>query len=577
MSKYINKNSTFLFILFIGFILYYLIPVEYRALWQPDEVRYAEISREMLASGNWTVPHFLDLRYFEKPVMGYWINNIGQFIFGHNNFAVRAGAIFSTTITALLVTWLSFAIWRDKRTSLYAVMIFLTCFIVYSVGSYAVLDPMISMWLTAAMCFLWLALQAKTTRGKILGFILTGIACGLGVMTKGFLALAVPVVSILPWVINEKRWKDLLLFGPLAVISAMLTLLPWALNIASKESDFWHYFFWVEHVQRFAQSDAQHKAPFWYYLPIVLAGSLPWLGLLPGALRLGWRGRRHCQHAFYLLCWVVMPILLFSIAKGKLLTYILPCFAPLAILLARYASQARRGIVLNGWINVLLGLTAMLIIWLVLSPWGISKNPLYQEYEITAIASAMLAFAFWVIIGLLSLKRCQHGWKLAALCPLGVALLIGVAIPYQIIDSKQPQSFIHAIRQPVSNSRYILVNQPGIASAVAWELRRSDIILLNYAGELQYGLSYPDATDKLVSNADFPQWLARHRQHGAISVILLRPRNDDNCAQNMPKPDYLFCRGRLIFMQYQPLAAPAGDESLQESTPPYSHQQQPAE
>lgn len=548
-----TKNTNYFFILLIGFALYYLIPIEYRAFWQPDETRYAEISREMLASGNWIVPHFFDLRYFEKPVMGYWINNVGQWLFGHNNFAVRAGSIFSTTVTAVLIAWLAYMMWRDKRTAIYAAIIYLTTFLVYSVGTYAVLDPMLAMWLMIALCCFWLAMQSATATGKAIGFILLGVACGCGVMTKGFLALAVPVISVLPWVISQKRWKDLLLFGPLAVISAVLIVLPWALAINHQQADFWRYFFWVEHFQRFAAKDAQHSAPFWYYLPILAAGTLPWLGLLPGALRLGWRGRGQQSRAFYLLGWVVMPFLLFSIAKGKLPTYILPCFAPLAILLARYVLQAGRGLLINGWINLLFGLTCILIVLLALSPWGFGEHQLYNNQELSKIGYGVLAFAWWMLMGLLSLCCGQRRWWLTALCPLGLALLIGLAIPQQIIDAKQPQSFIQAVDKPLTDSRYVLVSDPGIASAVAWHLRRSDLILFSRRGELGYGLQYPDAAGKFVSFSDFPAWLAQHRQHGAVSVILLNSRDDQGeCATPMPKPNYLYCRGRLVFLQYQP-------------------------
>ena len=541
-------------LLALFFALIYLLPINSRLLWQPDETRYAEISREMLQRGDWIVPHFLGIRYFEKPIAGYWFNNISQWIFGDTNFAVRFGSIFSTALSAILVYWLASLLWRNRSTSVLATLIYLSMLLVFSIGSYAVLDPMISLWLTASMVCFYLTLRAETSAQKVGAYLLLGLACGMGFMTKGFLALAVPVISVLPIVIQQKRIKDLIIFGPIAVLGAVILSLPWALAIAQREPDFWHYFFWVEHIQRFAEKDAQHKAPIWYYLPILCLGVLPWLGLLPGAVLKGWRERVAKPELFFLLSWVIMPLLFFSVAKGKLPTYILPCMAPLSLLMAAYATDCAsnmrmRVLKINGAINLIFGLVCALAV-LVIGMGLVGHMVVYGPQEHQKVILAIVAFVGWGLVGFITLYNNARYWRWAAACPLLLVLLVGYLIPQQVIDSKQPQNFIQNNFDALSSSRYVLTDSVGVAAGLAWQLKRSDILMFSEKGELSYGLNYADSKDKYISDKDFSEWLAHARRQGDVSLVVQLSRGEGIPA-HYPVADKVNLMNRLALLWYQ--------------------------
>ncbi len=541
-------------LLALFFALVYLLPINSRLLWQPDETRYAEISREMLQRGDWVVPHLLGIRYFEKPIAGYWFNNISQWILGDTNFAVRFGSIFSTALSAVLVYWLATLLWRNRSTSFLAALIYLSMLLVFSIGSYAVLDPMISLWLTASMVCFYLTLRAETAKQKIGAYLLLGLACGMGFMTKGFLALAVPVISVLPIVIQQKRVKDLIVFGPIAIVGAVILSLPWALAIAQREPDFWHYFFWVEHIQRFAEKDAQHKAPIWYYLPILCLGVLPWLGLLPAALLKGWRERVARPELFFLLSWVLMPLIFFSVAKGKLPTYILPCMAPLSLLMAAYAIDCAnkmhmRALKVNGAINLIFGFICALAILVIDMGW-VGYLVVYGPQEHQKVILAVIAFAGWGLVGFATMRNNARHWRWAAACPLLFILLVGYLIPQQVIDSKQPQNFIQNNFNELSSSRYVATDSVGVAAGLAWELKRSDILMFSEKGELSYGLNYLDSGDSYIRAQDFSDWLVHARQKGDVSLVIQLSRNE-KIPDSLPAADKVSLMNRLALLWYK--------------------------
>ncbi|CAJ0997636.1 lipid IV(A) 4-amino-4-deoxy-L-arabinosyltransferase [Sodalis praecaptivus] len=549
-----DKAGIWLGLLAVFFVLTYLVPLEGRLLWQPDETRYAEISREMLASGDWTVPHLLGLRYFEKPLAGYWMNNIGQWLFGSTNFAVRFASVLSTGLSALLVFGLTWTQRHQLRQSVLSALIFLSLLLVFGVGTYSVLDPMLALWLNAAMAAHVFALRANSRTGRFCAWLVFGLACGLGFMTKGFLALVVPAIAVLPVSLYYRQFKSTLGYGALAALLAALVNLPWALRLARLEPDFWRYFFWVEHIQRFAAENAQHSAPLWFYLPVLVLGSLPWLGLLPGALAAGWRARQTQPERFLLLCWVVMPLLFFSVAKGKLLTYILPCMAPLALLLAahgRECAEALRCKVFNANANINTVFALGAIAALLLAGSGMLPCArIYSTGEWPRIVIGTLAFAGWLCFAAVSRRAQGDRWALAALCPLLLSLLVGQIIPQRVIDGNQPQEFIRRHETTLNQSRYVLSNHVGVATALAWELERNDIVMYDDKGELAYGLTYADAQGRHLSREDFPAWLARMRHQGDVALLLLLDRGQD-LPPGLPKADMVHRNHRVALLHYQ--------------------------
>jgi len=540
--------------LLAAFVLCILLPLCFHGLWIPDETRNAQITQSMLQSGDWVSPHLLGLRYFEKPTGGYWLIAASQAVFGENLFGVRFASALVTAFSTLLVLLVARRLWNDPRRTWAAGLLYASFGLIAGQAGYSNLDPQFSLWVNLSLASLWFAFDAATTRGRLAAWCLLGAACAMGFMTKGFLALLLPVIVALPYALMNKRFGELLRYGPLAVLVAVLVSLPWALMIHAREPDFWNFFFWHEHIRRFAGEDAQHSRPFWFFVPLLFASALPWAVLVIPALRKGFSRLRDPKLGFLLL-WFVMPFLFFSLAKGKLPTYIMPCFAPLALLMADSLAEAlqqgrQRMLRINGTLNLVIGLAALVAL-VVLQ----LRHPLYKG-ETPSVLMVSIVCLSWAVCGALQLMRPAQLWAAPAFALWILVALLPNAMPNSMVNSKMPDQFILEHLDELRSADSLLSNDLGAATALAWRTGRSDIYLLNTVGELKYGLDYPEGAGRSIALSDAQTWIAQARAKGAVGVVLrVNSANDEHDLAEMPKDAVSFRQNHLVVLLI-PKAAP---------------------
>jgi 4-amino-4-deoxy-L-arabinose transferase len=408
----------------------------------------------------------MGIRYFEKPIAGYWLIAIGQAIFGDNLFGVRIASALTTGVSVWLAYLMAGRLWNNPRISVAAALLYMSFGLIAGQAGYANLDPQFTLWVNLSLVAVWFAIDSRTPRARLGSWALLGLACGMGLMTKGFLALLLPVLIALPYMIWQKRFGELLRYGPVAVVVAALVSVPWALAVHVREPDFWRFFFWHEHIRRFAAGDAaQHARPWWFYLPLLFASTLPWAVLLPSTLIRTWREKLEPKTAFLAL-WFLLPLVFFSLSSGKLPTYIMPCLLPVALLMAHTVvnwldNRNVRVLRLNGVINTVVGVAALIALLYLQT-----TREIYENTEMFSLSLGYIVLIGWIIANALQVLRPLTLWATPA---LGTGLLIALlpaAMPARIVDSKMPDQFIAEHRQALSETSSLLSNDLGAASAL---------------------------------------------------------------------------------------------------------------
>ena len=307
---------------------------------EPDEARYAEVAREMVSGGDWIVPRLNGEVFLDKPPLVFWAEAASLRLFGVRDWAARLPVL----IAAILCLFIVYLLARELFgvvTGWFAVLLLATAPLFFGMGQVLTLDLPLTLWTTAAMAAIWFGHSRASPSWYRVAYLCTA----LGALTKG------PVAVLLVWLpaalfLLDRGEKNAFrrAIDPLGILLFLIVSLPWFALAEMHEPGFLLNFVRHHHIERFV-NPWQHREPFWFFVPVLLAGLFPWslLWILErrGAGQALERILRSPQGVFAAV-FAAVPLLFFSASSSKLIPYILPALPPLALLLAElYASLFR--------------------------------------------------------------------------------------------------------------------------------------------------------------------------------------------------------------------------------------------
>ncbi len=371
---YSKKFYTILTFLSIGVIFFAFLGV--RRLANPDEGRYAEIAREMNATGNWVVPRLNGILYFEKPPLVYWINAVSQKL-GNSIFFSRFLNTFLAFSTALLLYL--FGRRLSSTTGLWSALVFSTSALSFGMSQMLTLDTGVTFFITTSL-LLFLEAFLSTERAQKWFFSGAFLSMGLAVMAKGLIGFVFPALVLIPWIVlsrNLKILKNKWLW--IGIVLCFLLLLPWHLAIILRHPEFFKFYFWHEHFERYLTSAHNRSKPLCFIPLSFLIGFSPWMLFLPRAL---WQMKREVDHfckkrLLFMALWSVSVVLFFTFSNSQLIPYVLPAIPPAAILVGYLLSKIDKdSLKVEIWLAGLAYLVGAFIIPIVATKKAVEPIPL---------------------------------------------------------------------------------------------------------------------------------------------------------------------------------------------------------
>lgn len=335
-----------------------------RGLYETTEGRYAEAAREMVETGRYLVPTLDYQPHWTKPPLAYWGIATGIILFGQNEWGVRFMNSLTFFLTTLLVISLGTLLW-DKQTGIIAGLIYLSSpFPIFGANAVST-DTLLTFWeILAVFCYVK-ACRSEGSKTKTTWITAMWFVFGLGFLTKGPPSL-LPLLPLILW--NYTRKNRVAFFKGFGVPLFLLTGFSWFIVVCIQNPHLVAYFLKTEIVDRVSSTAVHNRewySPFTVYLPMLLAGQGAWLFFSARGfwrcLRIGPRrvisSVRNNEEILLMFLWILLPLIVFSISRSRLELYVLPLYAPIALIVARwirgYEDIAWKGIITIGIVSVI--------------------------------------------------------------------------------------------------------------------------------------------------------------------------------------------------------------------------------
>lgn len=308
-----------------------------RALWAPDEGRYSEVAREMVATGNYLIPRLNGVKLPTEPILFYWLQSMAIRWFGINEWALRLWPALAAFLGCTAVYFGGRKVF-SRRVGQISAVVLATSGLYYAMSRVANPDMVFTALISCSLISFFVGTRETVeTRRRCLLLLFYGFAA-LATLEKGWLGMALPTLIVGSWraLFHEQRELQSMHLAS-GVLILIVIVLPLPIWLAFSDPQFFDFAF----VQALKNPITDGFADYpWSYFPVLLIGLFPWSIFLYQALRgnlaASWRPRHGYREAVFLALWAGWVFVFFSLCDSKTIPYVLPMFPPLAILLARY-------------------------------------------------------------------------------------------------------------------------------------------------------------------------------------------------------------------------------------------------